>query len=362
MPEADRAVAAAVGRAVLAPLLSAHAAAAARWLDRVPSLHGVALRRDGTLLGLATQRLAPHLTPRLGQAWLGRQQVAAAAIDGAADHENLLNLLARMRRRPALWGEAADMLALPPPPRPDLPLGVPSPPAFWDWLARPAIDARLRQRCDQVRRRLLAHLDAAIPATAPLMLLDVGYAGTVQRCLKRIHRLAGRPRPIHGLYLLTSPGIAWAKPGPGTIRTVLAGPERQPLAAATLLRHRDVLECLLAESAGELLDYGDDGTPVTAPPPADDERRRLQGHLHASALDAVAPGISARRARAALLDFLLGPDAATARLIGDWRHADQSALDGCRRLADGPPDGDRDQTLWPAAAALRQRAPGGGLG
>lgn len=349
-------VASRVGAEILAPLLSVWAVAAMDWLRRDQAVHAVAVWRDGALAQPALARLAPELAPRTASAWLSRRHVGAAAIADADDRENLLNLLVRMRHRPARWGEAAVELGLPPPDDTvqALPLQGETLDHFWAWLRRPTIAAALCQHGTDQRGAILAHLDQRVPIGAPLLLLDVGYAGTVQRCLKRIHTLAGRPRPIHGLYLLTSSGAKWAMAGAGEVHGLLAHLGEPAATAALLLRHRDVLEALLAPPRGELDTLTAAGDEQHAASPLPPEQLAQAAALQRAALECLRPDIPLTQTQDALLRLLITPGADEADLIGAWLHADSTALDGLRRLDDGPGDGDRDLCLWPAAARWRK--------
>lgn len=354
---------AAIGRQVLAPLLAAWAEAAAARLRDDPALAPLALMRDGAILGRAVGR---RLGRPVANAWLGRRHTAIAAVAHAGDHDNLLNLLVRMRHRPARWDEAAAELSLPSPPAAlaSRPLDDALLPRFWDWLAHSAVATALEGRTRAARQAVLAHLDALpLPADCPLLLLDVGYAATVQRCLKRVLALSERQRPVHGLYLLTSPGARWAMAGDGRVDGVLANLGAPQPFAATLLRHRDVLECLLATQKGELAGYGPQGEALSSPSPLSASQIAEAALVQAAALEHMgvcSGGVEA--ARAALSRLLLEPSAAEAHALGGWVHADATALDGVRRLDDGPPDGERDVTLWPAAARLRTGMPVRGRG
>ncbi|WP_291722273.1 hypothetical protein [Magnetospirillum sp. 64-120] len=343
-----------LARTVLAPVLSAWANAAISALRHDPALHAVAALRDGALATQAIGRLAPELKPRLARAWLSRRLTAIAAIDGAQDHENLSNYLVRMRHRPCTWAEAADELRLPPPPadKAELPLDRMEP--FWSWLETPNVRQALETRVRKTRHALLTHLDSQVDPQVPLLIVDVGYAATVQRCLKRVHHLVGRPRRIDGLYLLTSPGAHRAEDASGKIHGVLAHLGQPQAEARCLIRHRDVLECLLAPNLGELHELDSNGVPVLTPPLQDPSEQDERAGLQAAALESLDPGISPDQARQSLLRFLMAPQADEAALVGRWHHADSTALDGFRRLDDGPVHGDRDQCLWPAAARFRE--------
>jgi len=349
-----------IAETVLAPLLSAWATAAIAPLQADPRLMAVAALRDGALAAAAIRRMAPDLAPRLSPAWLSRRMAAIAAIAGPDDHQNLLNFLVHMRHRPCTWAQTATELHLPPPPAGTADMPATDTASFWAWLDQPATSAALRKRVENVRQALLAHLDGLTDPQAPLIIVDVGYAANVQRCLKRAHHLAGRPRRIDGLYLLTSPGAHRAVDQGGQVQSLLAHLGQPQAEADCLIRHRDVLECLLAPNLGELLDLDADGRPILAQPAHDARQQQQSAALHTAALAHLDPRVTPAQARQALLRFLTTPTIDEATLVGRWHHADSSALDGCRRLDDGPADGDRDQCLWPAAARWRQQGPATG--
>lgn len=356
-----------IGHYVLGPVLAAWADCAAAMLTQAPKVHALALKRDGTILGEAVRRHTPALAGRLSDAWLSRRSSAVAAIAGAHDREGLANLLIRMRHRPATAAEAATELGLPCPSHdPDLPLTGERFERFCDLAATPALCARLEDYVNEVRRTVLAHLDSLnLPEGSPLLLLDVGYAGTVQRCLKTILALAGRKRPIHGLYFGTSPGALWAMTDGSTAGGVfgmLGAPE--PF-MPTFLRHRDVVECLLAQPEGELLGYNSSGHPRCAPSALPPGQIAAAGRLQAAALafvehwgrqEAPLPSEdSAALARLVLTRLFLQPLPNEVAILADWVHADATSLGAPRRLAEGPPlaDASREQMLWPAAAMSR---------
>ena len=196
-----------VGRG-LGPVLAAFG----RWCAaQVRREHGAdrifGIEREGRLLsrmaepfGIAASSL--HLSRRIG----------LVATLGSVDEEGLTNLLVRARARPATLGEASDLLGIE---CPDV-AGADAPVAI-----RPLLDhlrtsgeiAAVRERSRQVREGLLAYL-AAMGVRwddTPLVLADLGYAGNIQRTLIQCLRLVGIGKPVVGLYLVTSPGIAWAR-------------------------------------------------------------------------------------------------------------------------------------------------------
>jgi hypothetical protein len=351
---------------VLGPVLAAWGDHAAARMMAAPELHALALHRDGAVLGEALRRHTPTLANRVGDAWLSRRSTAVAAIADAADREGLANLLLRMRHRPATAAEAAAELGLPCPANDaDTLLTGDHFERFCDQVATPDLSARLDRHVEDARHRLLAHLDSLhLPDDAPLLLLDVGYAATVQRCLSRVLMLAGRRRAVHGLYLVTSPGALWAMAAGGSVHGMLGMLGAPEPFAPTFLRHRDVVECLLAQPAGELLGYDAAGRPRCADSVLPLPQIAAAGLLQAAALDFVAdwarlpplpPEDSAALARLVLTRLFLHPLPIEVDLLGDWHHADTTSLDGLRRLAKGPASATapREETLWPAAALHR---------
>lgn len=355
-----------IGHHVLGPVLAAWADHAAITLTHTPGLHALALRRDGAVLGEAVRRHTPALAGRVSDGWLSRRGSATAAIADAHDREGLANLLIRMRHRPATAAEAAAELGLPSPADdPDTPLTGDAFERFCDEIAAPALSTRLEHHVGEARQALLAHLDSlGLPKDAPLMLLDVGYAATVQRCLARTLELAGRRQAVHGLYFVTSPGALWAMAQGGSVTGVfgmLGAPE--PF-APTFLRHRDVVECLLAQPEGELQGYDAAGRPRCAPSALPASQIAAADRLQAAALNFVdhwarQPPLpledSAALVRLILTRLFLRPLPNEVAVLGDWLHADTTALGAPRRLAEGPSlaAASREQTLWPAAAMAK---------
>ncbi|MGE5514962.1 MAG: hypothetical protein ACM31D_03985 [Bacteroidota bacterium] len=355
-----------IGHHVLGPVLAAWADHVAAALTHAPDLHALALHRDGAVLGEAVRRHTPALAGRIGEAWLSRRGSATAAVADAHDREGLANLLIRMRHRPATAAEAAADLGLHRPAEaPDTPLIGDAFERFCDQVAAPALSAKLEHHVGEARRTLLAHLDnSGLPKGVPLMLLDVGYAATVQRCLTRVLARAGRKQVVHGLYFATSPGALWAMAEGGSVTGVfgmLGAPE--PF-GPTFLRHRDVVECLLAQPEGELQGYDAAGRPRCAPSDLPAGQIAAAARLQSAALNFVdhwarQPPLpledSAALARVILTRLFLRPLPNEVAVLANWLHADSTALGVPRRLAEGPSvaDASREQTLWPAAATAK---------
>ncbi len=357
---------AAYGYAHLGPVLAAYAGwagARCRSAGR-PVFAGVL--RDGGLLARAVATLHPELAPDHREVWLSRRLSLVAAIGSADDREGLRNLLLRARARPATLAEAMA----------DLGLADEAPPSglagatrlqgaafetFLAWLDGRGRRERLANHTRRLRRAILAHLRSRrIPDEGPLVLLDVGYAGNVQRCLAAILALEGRERPLIGLHLATSPGAVWAG---AARRSAIAGcllnygsPRwlNRPL-----LKARALLEVLLAQPAGSLQGYADDG-PVLGSVACPKSQAEAVAALQEGALDFVrdwreecrAPGPLplpdlVGRARLVLLRMLAMPLPEEAERLGHWVYADALSTGEARPLVAGG----EEAAPWPTGAA-----------
>lgn len=355
-----------LGERVIGPALAAALSLLRRRLPGRP----FGVLRDGGFLAEILEALAPD-TP-VGRLWLSRRSCAIAAIDGADDREGLANFLIRMRGAPASPAVAAADLGLPdetPPGDADRPLSLDTLAPFLDWLAAsPARRARVADVAATGRRRLLAHLrrQGALDG-GDLLLVDVGYAGSVQRLLSQVLRKAGLPMVVRGAYVATSPGALWAMREGGAAAGGLVDLGTPAWFAAPVLRCRDVLEAIATPATGQHLGFTDDGAPCMAPSPLPAAQHAEAAAVRAGAVAATAAGAvpDLATARGLLLRLLTQPTAAEAALLGPWLHEDDLAHGGLRPLAPPTPAGmdvatllrqPRDRILWPALAAVRDLA------
>ncbi|MCX7902509.1 MAG: HAD family hydrolase, partial [Burkholderiaceae bacterium] len=127
---------------------------------------------------------------------------------------------------------------------------------------RPKWARRIAERSAQFRQRLLAHIREALdPQPAEILLLvDVGYAGTVQN---RIQALLVEELGVHvaGRYLLLRD-----LPRSDDARRAFFGPDRLDARVLECLQtYAAALEQLCGVSAGSVVDYLSTGEPVRKP-------------------------------------------------------------------------------------------------
>lgn len=231
---------------------------------------------------------------------------------------------------------------------PDLPVG---PDAIDTVAARipDALVARIAERAVPVRDGLIAHLRERVGLKAPLVLADLGFAGTIQENLRRALASAGLAIPIHGLYLATSAEAAGHQRADSLLEGWLAAFGEPVCVAMPLLRASRLLEQMCMCDEGSVRAYHADGTPdlgVNALPPAQMSAiARLQSGILALAeswntLDPP-PDASTRHWRgqiAAILDRLLTrPSTDETALFADWVFDENAGIEHTRPLVGAGP-------------------------
>jgi len=334
------------GAAVLGPIIAAFAAWAWRqWRPLAGSGVLVAVMRDGFLLGRAIARQAGQEVPEV---WLSRSLCLLGAVADAHDREALRNMLVRARLRPATVAEALDDLDLATEAIPGLPpsasLAGDGLERLLDWLAEtPKAAARVAASAAAARRSILEHLDAAgALGGRALGLIDVGYSGTIQRCLTRIAALEGLPLRTLGLYMATSPGAVWATGSEAMVRGFAIQYGAPDWLAAPLIRARAVLELLLGAPLGPLTGYAC-GTPRLASSDYPAGQREAVARMQDAALAATARPPGREEARRLLARLLAAPTADEVRHFGDWFYQDRLTFAQPQRLG---------LVAWPAAEAV----------
>jgi FMN phosphatase YigB (HAD superfamily) len=276
-----------------------------------------------------------------------------------------------------------------------------SPPRRELAMARIAADDRLRaaivDASTGLRRRVLAYLDGVLTPTAGrLVLCDIGWGGTIQEGIEKIlrhERRLGDEDELIGLYLSVSvPGER--RIGSGLrMRSYLPIDELHAREQAVLQRTPEILEQLCTPDEGTLLDFADDGRPLTAAgdPTWTPSRAAAQEAMRAmvvrlAEVDAALAGRTGRpeksgpedgpgdgtvwcdpRFRSALLrgiaTTLDAPTPALARTLSGWLHddvaggrvvplADPAALDYFRYLNAADLDAvSMQEVFWLAGAA-----------
>lgn len=200
--------------------------------------------------------------------WLSRQVCALASIESAGEaelHEFLTRrkpgtvegLLRQLSVDPSLVPELATLLPVP--------LSTKVLPQVESALAdSPGAQRAISARAAQLRERLLTHLDAQLPAEGPIVLVDVGWGGTMQSLLSELLRARGTPRQVVGLYLVTH-GVAERRALDGLVTEgfLHEGGDRGGLVGA-LLRTPEILEQVCIADEGSLIDIARDGGLVHA--------------------------------------------------------------------------------------------------
>ncbi|MDX2142278.1 MAG: hypothetical protein SFV19_02885 [Rhodospirillaceae bacterium] len=246
----------------------------------------------------------------------------------------------------------------------------------------PAIRAKVCAWSAGLRRDLLKGLKQALPLEKPgnIVLMDLGYAATIQTALARILKREGLPANLVGLYFALNPKAVDNIIEGADARAFLSDGGVDTRTIGLLTRTPDVLEHACMCRDGSLSHYDDAGQAVFLPNQRDEKQLAEMEALQAGILFA---------ARAA--DALLGPDSRTpllgnaalqrqvaasieamllyptldeARTIGGWRHEANFDLTDLGRLTDlafEPAELEyrgfaaltgvgRHQVYWPAAA------------
>ena len=256
-------IAQAVGYATLGPMMHAFAS----WLlDNARALQAQGrkvklafLLRDGYLPHAACAAAAGEAIGK--PVYLSRFAAFAASFRDAGDIERYLALFAgsgqyaSMLRQLGLDGPCAERILT-------AVQGHPQPAReFARRVLEPRTVAVVVERARAYCARLHAYLQrelGLVPGDT-LVFVDLGYVGTAQRVLAPIMREEWGV-DLHGWYFMCTP-----QAGDGDRRRGLIAADRfDPRTMDTLLPFVSLLENLCTTSAGSVVDYGEDGTPVLA--------------------------------------------------------------------------------------------------
>ena len=366
------------GYACLGPILASFG----DWTWRLRQKAGagplLAVLRDGRLLGQAVTAAHPEAADRMREAWLSRHSCLIAAVRSAEDREGLRNALIRARTVPITVGEALDALGLTAerdrkqatgsPFVAEHPLNAADFDAFYDWLTeRAALRSELEQQGRTMRRSILEHLDAAHSLDrGAIGLVDVGYAGNLQRALAILLEIEGRSVPVWGAYPITSEGAIWTAAQAGPVWGHLVAYGAPSWLSSLWIRARDLFEGLLAQPEGALIGYTPDGTAMASASALPATQLADCARMQAGALAFVRDWQSRSPQRpldlahvrlVAARMFLL-PSQAEARSLGAWVCDDALAVGSPRPLI-GPVANaqeafsvTRSRLLWPAGSTV----------
>lgn len=369
------------GAAILAPVFAGFA----RWvLSQAAGVPVYGVMREGRFLGrvLAATAADLGLGVQVRELWLSRRAVLRAAVyeDGMRFLPDAISLAPGHTPEEcvaSLGLTIADIKSV----VPDFDFGQP------DSLSRlaNAIAANLKLkdkvviRSAQLRRNLLAALKTKVDFKKPFILMDLGYAATIQSVLGRILKREGIVVPITGLYLAANKKAIHNTRDGADIRAYLNQGGYGGLTGALLSRTPDVLEhaCMCPE--GSLADYDEAGAPILLPSQRSAAQIAQMEALQAGILEGVSvinkllgslgdtpadqPELKVQIERI-IQAALLHPTTQEAEAIGGWHHEANFDLSDVRRLRDMAFDTGalqyqgwpalqeigRQQVYWPAAA------------
>lgn len=254
---------AAIGHASLGPMMHAFASwllANRRGLEADGRKVKLAfLLRDGYLPHAACEALAGTQVGK--PVYLSRFAAFAASFRGAEDIERYLALFATSGQHAAMLrqlglegGEAERILAA---------VAKHAQPEreFARRVLQPRVVAHIAERSRAYRARLRTYLQRELELAEgdTLAFVDLGYVGTAQRVLAPVMR-EDWGVDLHGWYFMCTP-----QAGAGDSRLGMIDASRfDARTIDTLLPFVSLLENLCTTSAGSVVDYGEDGTPVLA--------------------------------------------------------------------------------------------------
>lgn len=235
------------------------------------------LLRDGYLPHAACSALAGDEVGK--PVYLSRFAAFAASFRAAEDIERYLALFgssgqfAAMLRQLGIVGEAAERIL-------DAVQNHAQPAAeFARRVLHPNTVEQVVARSGAYRARLRRYLERelALSEGDTLVFVDLGYVGTAQRVLAPVMRDEWGI-DLHGWYFMCTPqaGTAGARMG------MIDAERFDARTIDTLLPFVSLLENLCTTSAGSVIDYGDDGTPILSQSGTHkaqtDKVVRIQGH------------------------------------------------------------------------------------
>lgn len=376
------------GATVLAPLFAAYA----KWVADVSSAEGanvLGLMREGRFLSQLVSSVAQSQAVDLtfGELWVSRRAVVRAAL--WPDDLSLLPQAISYCPGPST-DEVLEQMGLC---RADL-AGVFQDPAAVDLHAMGGVQAlltgisqsqdlqtKVAAHSARQRKNLMTHLDqhAVFQDEAPIHLLDLGYAGTIQTVLQKILDYEGRPVRLSGLYIAVNAKGKERVLAGGDLRALISEGGYKSNLVKLLERTPDILEhaCMCPE--GSLDSFDDAGQPVLLPSqrPASQitQMEAMQAGilagvseiLNSLGAEAVAQQGFHQQAATIVEQAMLHPTPGEVRTIGAWLHEANFDLSDQRALADLRADParlefggamswssfERHEAYWPQAALAR---------
>jgi FMN phosphatase YigB (HAD superfamily) len=204
--------------------------------------------------------------------------------------------------------------------------------------SNPDLRGPIVARAKLLRDRVVAYVDKLLPeGEANMVVVDLGWGGTIQRKLQDILSKAGRPTHTIGMYLATDERATHQLIGGLDIAGYLASQGVPSTAMRAVMRSPEIIEQVCMPDVGSQVDLDADLEPVLAKAVDVDrvqsaERAAVQKGIRAfqrewaryGALDPIAPKLVRPGARRVLLAQVAratcAPTAAEAAAFGRWMH------------------------------------------
>jgi FMN phosphatase YigB (HAD superfamily) len=264
------------GTAVMGPVFTGFAQWVVERAGHVGAERVVCMMREGKFLKSLVERQATAVGARLRveTAWVSREACARASIYTGSEDE-LRSFLSRLRAPSP--DQMLDSLGLEPGDVPELDQlmghyeatnrAADAGHALVDLvLGRPALVAKVVARSAERRHRLVSHVTTAAGAgDGPVLLVDVGWSGTIQECLQVMVRAEGAPLDLYGLYLLAHVGSSDRVLRGVVLDGFLGGVGTNPFDVAGITGGPELVELVCTSEEGSLLEITADGRPLLEP-------------------------------------------------------------------------------------------------
>ena len=198
----------------------------------------------------------------------------------------------------------------------------------------------------QTRTGLMLHLNHILPELpARLGIVDLGYGGTIQRCLQRIFNHWGLPVQTHGLYFITNASIGKVHETGAAAEGYLADRGYPVAVAHTFSRSPEVFEQSLMAHCGSTVGYEQSGKPVLDDLHVSAEQLETVDKVQNAALDFLdiwadhrsKVGADSRALRPFVTSLVVraitSPTEEEIEALGSWRHDENFGSTNTRTLA-----------------------------
>ncbi len=258
------------GATVFGPALAGFA----EWVVARAKAFGVThiscLLREGDFLSQLIREQADEAGIEVSTLWVSRQVCALATVYEGTSAE--LQAFLSRRRAPTV-GQLAEQLGVQIDDVPalselvDVRLDTPGVAArALDAISgHPQIRGAIVVQAARQRERLLRYLDEQLPASGLVLVVDLGWGGTIQALLTRILQSAGRSRHLVGLYLATNETALVRRLDGLEMEGYLAGYGEPERLFNPVMRSPEMLEQLCMPDYGSLVGFDEHLQPQQSP-------------------------------------------------------------------------------------------------